>query len=342
MNVFGRITAVSLLTLGFSCLAVRAVAQTETCPSTPEQAVLGFIKSSTENAPRTIEFVDPESLREFRGRLQQLMDDRFSPDSGRFREQIMGGDGSWNKVVAASDAELIGTYMRYGEDTRKGWHVKDAPVIESKRGFVGTWDISASFTVETPEKSVDLSRDFHALKTGNCWTVSYPEEMWLQLERVAKALKTSRTDTGVSRQGESRARLRVSAGNAQAQPGMRRVPRHGQTSPVWVASEPLLTEKDLQKVLAAWDCPVGGFGTEAPALWLTFSDASGDKLRAWTESNMGSMLAIEVNSEVVQFARVAGVFGARFEVCLDGQSLEQARDLAADLMGAPRDAPIPR
>jgi preprotein translocase subunit SecD len=90
----------------------------------------------------------------------------------------------------------------------------------------------------------------------------------------------------------------------------------------------------VQTTSAHWDCHAG-LGPEAPAVRIVFNDQAAEALSAWSERNVGAMLAVVVNGQALVFARVAGPMGAKLSVCLPQETpLEEAQALARDLRGA--------
>jgi preprotein translocase subunit SecD len=76
-------------------------------------------------------------------------------------------------------------------------------------------------------------------------------------------------------------------------------------------------------------------GPEEPAVRITFSKTATESIYSWTKSNIGAMLAVVLDAEVVVYAKVAAAFGQKITLCLPGKTLEQANARSNDLLGIP-------
>jgi hypothetical protein len=306
------------------------------CMKGAEEAAVTFARWSVEDAVRTVELIQPRNLKQYRSRLQQIVDDRYSPDSAQFRNRLLGSDWTQQRIATASDQELVGRFLTGGEQLRKGWRISEVRAIESKRSYLSDREVTVSYQIETPTTTSTQRREFSAYLAGTCWVVQVPVEAWERVDRLAKILKESRLLVSAPREGPPRASLQVASASDTSRPGMRQLPRRGGASPVWVDSTALLTGEQVTSAIASWDCEAVGLGPEEPAVRLTFSTEGAAAMRRWTEANRGSMRAVIVNESVVVYARVDGVLGNKLTMCLPSAALEEAQALAADLLGAPK------
>lgn len=304
------------------------------CLRSPEEVATTFVTRSVEDAQSTTELIQPDNLKVFRSRLQQVMDDRYSADSAAFRQRWLGSEWSQERISRASDKELVGKYF-VGDGRRQlSTRISEVLAVESRPVPFADREIVVAYVIEEAARKTAGRQEFSANQSGDCWFVQLTTEAWGRLEEVAAILKKSRKQVLIPRQGSSRIKLQVAAASSSEEAGMQRMPGVDDATEVWVASTPLLTQNDVVGAAAAWDCDTGGWGAEEAAVSLTFSSKGADALIRWSEVNIDSMLAVVLDSQVVTVARVASVLGPRLSFCLPGKSLEEAQVIAADLVGA--------
>lgn len=319
-----------------------AWAEEDVCAPSPEEAAVRFVQwSGGADARRSAELVQSRSLAPFKQRLAQLMDARYSPDSEAFRERLLGPGWTAQRMAAATDKELVGQFLAGGQALRRDWKVSNVRAIDSQRGLLDGREVTVSYQVDSASLgSSTQKRTFTAYPSGKCWLVQMPIESRARLDEIAQALKASRPQVDIAREGPARADWQLAPASYTQRPGMKELARRGEagsSSSAWVdTAAALLTEKDLVGARAAWDCEASFAGPEDPAIWLTLSADGSNTLTEWTRSHHGAILAMVVNGQVAVIARVAGVLGTKLQMCLPGASLEQAQALANDLMGTPR------
>lgn len=304
------------------------------CAPSAQEAVATFVKSAITDGRKSVELMESRSLSKFRARLQQLLDDRYSPDSREFRVRFLGAGWSVDRLTAASDRDLVGSYLAAGEERRRSWSVSEIQVEEPRRSYPGTLEVSVSYRLERLEGTTKQTRQFNVIKRAECWTIEVPIEAWVRTDQLAKILKESRDERGMTRSGPARATLRVAPGGLEGEPRMQQFPDRESKGMVWVDETPLLTESDLESASASWDCEPVGLGPEEPAVRLQFAEQSAKRLTDWSIGRLGRMLAVVVNGKVEVYARVSSRLGSKLSLCMRGGTLEEAQAIAADLMGA--------
>lgn len=330
------------LALLFALLPAGTARAEDVCAPSPEEAAVRFVQwSGGADARRSAELIQPRSLAPFKQRLAQLMDARYSPDSEAFRERLLGPGWTAQRMAAATDKELVGQFLAGGQTLRRDWKISNVRAIDSQRGLLDGREVTVSYQVDSASLgSSTQKRTFTAHTSGKCWLVQMPIESRARLDEIAQALKASRPQVDIARAGPARADWQLAPASYTPQPGMKELARRGEagsSSSAWVdTAAALLTEKDLVGARAAWDCEASFAGPEDPAIWLTLSADGSNTLTEWTRAHQGAILAMVVNGQVAVIARVAGVLGAKLQMCLPGASLEQAQALANDLMGTPR------
>lgn len=327
--------AATLLLLAAGC--THAAAGSDTCPASAELAVSLFMESALDGEGRAATLLQPQALGRFRARLEQLLDNRYSPDSAGLRERMLGAEWTLPRLRTASDAELVGRYLASGQQRRAGASITDLKLLRREPAGAGGERITVSYQVHGVGPSATQERTFSAAPSGGCWKLDVPVEAWARLDRVASILKAARPTTDLPREGPARACLHVAPASSGPRPGAQPIPlpaAGGAARKVWVDQAALLTQEDIQATSASWDCDAGP-GPEAAAVRIVFNDRAADTLVAWSERNVGAMLAVVVNGEALVFAKVAGRMDAKLSVCLpEDAPLEEAQALARDLRGA--------
>lgn len=302
------------------------------CPSTPDAAALLFTRLGVTNARATVPLIRKASLRKYRMRLEQVVDERFSPSSSSFRDRLLGREWTSEKLQASSDEEVVAQFLAGGESARRNWTISEETVVERKKSFDGGIHVSVSYRIETPKGSTTQRREYAVYQSGDCYQVDIPVSAWAQLLQTSEELKKSRGSNLSPRQGESRILLEVAQGSFSPSREMRKLPRREFHDSVWVANRPILNANDVVGAEAAWDCEAG-LGPEEPAVRLEFSDEGAKRLRDWTAGHIGSMLAVVVDDKILTFARVGATVGSRLTVCFPGGSLEKAQEFVKNLLG---------
>lgn len=261
------------------------------------------------------------------------MDDRYSPASKTFRERRIGADWSLARMQAASDAELVSKYMTEG---RPSDSVSGVSVLSHTTTRLFGDEVVVGYTVAGGAKPVRQQRILTLREQGGCWTADMPLEAWVRLDDAAKELKATRSDAPLVRMGPPAASLKVTLASQTERSGMVEGHQRGVEGPygrVWLSTDSILTEEDVESARASYDCNVTMMEVEEPSLLLTFTDAGADKLKRWSSSNMGQLLAISVDGEPLVVAKVAGVLGKKMSMCLRRARLEEAEVMAQRLMG---------
>lgn len=314
-----------------SCLLSHAAV----CAQSPEEAVRKFVEIGVQDGRHLGGFVRPKSLAAVRAKLEQLLDDRYAPDSAAFREELVGKQWSAGAMRNFSDEEFVGRYVEAAQRRRPSARVSDIQVVRRETTKYSGEEVTVSYELYGEGVTGRQTRKYSVYLEDGCWKLDAPVEMWARLEFIAKTLKESR-EPPKSKEGPSRAKLQIGRASEVPRAGTVEVQRRNNTdtpAKIWVDTEAVLTEADIAAASASWDCEAG-FGPEDVALQLTFTEEGTQRIRQWSQRNFGSMLAVVVNEQASAYAKVAGVLGSRFSICLRGASLEEGQLLAADLRGA--------
>lgn len=303
------------------------------CPSSPEEAVQTFVASSTQRPSPSAALLTPRSLKSYRARIEQLVDDRYSPESHTVRARFFGPSRSQDQLAALSDQQLVSEFLSSFDPGPA--HIDDVTVVRIDTAPVIWTEVTVSYRVTQRGKTSTQQRTLAAQEVGACWKVEVPAEAWVNLTRIAEDLKRSRILPTYKKGANSAASLQVVAARLDSQPGWRAMqPRAGSgiSQVVWVAADPVLTEKDVEGASAYWDCG-SVLRSEQPAVILQFTEASGDRLRSWTRDHINEMLAVAIDGEIAVFARIAESLGPRLSVCLPESTLGDTDLLAKRLVG---------
>jgi len=328
---YKKILAVIATTVSAAfCEAAFAV---ENCPASPQRAAADFVRVGVENPLGAVDIIQPKNLASFRARLQQIVDNRYSPDSSEFRRRLLGDEWDQERILRATDKELVGEFLRAGEKRRKVVGISDIQAESVINEPYAGKKVRVSYRLTSAAGSTIQKRDITVSQNAECWLVDVPIEAWVRLEEMSKVLKESRRQSGTSRQGPSRVALQVLPASEYDGAGMKKIQFKSASKDIWVSTKPIATEVDVVDAYALWDCEPVGLGPEEPAIRIVFSKAGSEAIYGWTKSNIGSMLAVVLDSEVVVYARVAAAFGSRMTLCLPGKTLEQADARTNDLLG---------
>jgi hypothetical protein len=325
-----------IFTLLLASAAGASATGVENCATSAEEAALKFVELGVTDPRGATALLRDRDLRQLRLRLEQLADSRYSPDSATFRVKAFGPEWSSDRFARESDAGVVGQYLSSGQEARKDWMLSDLRVARSRMDPIQGQLVEVRYEITTSRGKSEQRREFRAYPTGSCWKLDVPVEAWVRVEHVARVLKEGRTQQPqADRAGRPTLRLQVAEASSASFSGARELPLRGEMQRVWMASKPLATEANVLSARAAWDCEQG-FGPEAAALWLQFDADGARRIAQWSGGNLGKMLAVAIDDQVVVFARVAGALKDRLSVCLPGSRLEDAELLGARLMGSTR------
>ena len=309
------------------------------CIDNAEEAVVRFVEAGATRPADAPALLRRSSLKQFRARLEQLLDSRYSPASAALREHLFGTDPASARIESMTDEALVSRYLSARTAVVE---ISELTVLKHESSRVFGDEVTVSYQVRQGATSQTLQRKFSAFREGTCWRVDVPVIAWAQLELMSKTLKNARTEQYSMRQAPSTVSLLVSPASDDERPDMRQIWYRGSSGkrfPIWIANTPLLTEADVSAATATWDCD-GGLGPERAAVKIRFADASSERLKAWSHDNVGQMLAVVVDGEAWVFARVLTGLSNQLAVCSLDASLDEAQTLAQRLMGAPT-APRP-
>jgi hypothetical protein len=325
--------SVALAALGALLCASSSWGEAPTCLATAEEAAQAFVRQSINDPGASPGLLTLRSLATYRARLEQLLDDRYSPDSGPLRARLLGTDISPAQLRAMSHTELVGMFQAAGASRRQAVGLGDVQVTgKSTRPYLGD-EVTVSYRLTIGSAETHQERTFSVSSEQGCWKLDVPVEAWVRLDQLAKILKESRTEPQFKVRGMPRASVRVAAASASPFTGSaEHRQRDTSHAAAWVANSPLLTERDLVGVSASWDCDAGR-GPEDAAIRLHFSERGTAALAKWSKDNLGTMLAVVIDGEVRTFARVSGVLGSKLSVCLPRMTLDDAESLARRLAG---------
>jgi len=305
------------------------------CATSAKDAALTYVQGALSDGRDYVDVLEPNRLRQFRARLQQLLDDQYAPASSGFRERMLGETWTIERLSALSDREFFLLYHSSGAERRRGLSISKLGVSDIRRDQFGDTLVAVFYDVEGRGNTVNQRRELRAVQRAQCWLIELSLESRVNLELIAKFLKESRKNAELSRHALPRVSLQVAEASDFERPGFRSLPRRSGDNNVWVREDSLLTGEDVATASASWDCE-NGLEPEDPAVRLTFTPGGAEKLQKWTLGRYGTMLAVVVDGQVVLYARIAGNFGAALSLCLPGGKLEDAQKLAADVLGRAR------
>lgn len=304
------------------------------CAPDAEAAAVSFMRLAWSDPAASAALIAPRSLALYRGRLEQLLEDRYSPMSASLRTRVLGEHWTPERLHAASDRELIGAYLAHGGRARTAT-LSAEPVVKSHVEQPSLGDVvtvAYEGTVDGEARTLEYPLVANAVQ--GCWMLDMPMQSWPNLDRLASVLRKARTDALPGRAGPSRARLEVVAAYDEKKPGRvaRPDPRTGATA--WVASPALAREADIVGAAASWDCEAE-HGPAAAAVVFRLSDDAGHRMADWSAVHIGDQLAIVVDGEVLSRATVQSPLGSVLSICLpdDGHGLDRADKLARALRG---------
>ncbi|MGM3277685.1 SecDF P1 head subdomain-containing protein [Ralstonia sp. 24A2] len=319
------------LTLSSACLVTPALAS-PACFDDPEALALRFVELAASAPAQAGELLSAQAVKQLGSRLRQILDDRYSPDSARARTLLLGSDWTDARLQTASDETLLSAYLSAWSTSTQ---VADLRVADHQSSrFLGD-EMTVAYRAKQGAEWTDLQMPLSASKQSRCWWLDTPIRTAEGLKSFAERLKMSRTEAATARQGPSRIALSIAAASSTSQADMVEMPRLHESeteSTVWVASEPLLTQADVVGALAEWDCN-RGLDPEGAGIRLVFADDAAKRLADWSQRHIGQMMAVVMDGRVVTYAKVSGTLSNRLQVCPAKASLDEARDIAARLMG---------
>lgn len=335
MGIARRLAGLGVALASLAMTTSAGAAEDAACAPSAETAAVRFISLSWNDPAASVALIAPASLASYRGRLEQVLEDRYSPMSAALRRRVLGEDWTPERLHTASDVALVGAYLARGAPARAAT-LSSTPVVTShvKQAFLGdVVTVSYEGGVGGEERKLEYPLVVNELQ--GCWKLDMPPLSWPNLNRLASLLRQSRAEALPGREGPSRARLDVVEASDEEQPAMiaRSGPSAGRTT--WTARMPLATEADVVGAEASWDCEEGQ-GPAGAAVGLRLGDDAGRRIAQWSGSHTGSQLAIVVDGTVLTRATVQSRLGSTFTVCVpdDGGGLERADQLARALRGA--------
>lgn len=325
------------LSMTVACFLVTNLSLASQCSENAEDAARIFVQLAVEEPASSVHIVSLRDLNRYRARLEQLLNDKYSPMSSELREKLLGKQSTPAILSTLSDTELVGQYFAAGQKLRDPASVVDISVVAKRVGPYSGERVTLRYLVKSPAGESTQERTFSVSRSSDCWRLDVPIEAWARLEQMAKILKESRLETrGPDRVGRTLVAFKVAAASATERNDMRETAQRRDAAPhVWVSTKSIVTEADVVGATASWDCE-NVLGPEDAAVRVWFGARGARALRAWTEQNIGSMLAASVDGKVVTFAKVADAFGERLSLCLPGESLEAAEALANAFIGRTR------
>lgn len=302
------------------------------CVKDAEEAAMRFVMYAASNRAKTLDLLNWVSLNRYRQRVQQLMDDQYAPGSKAFRERSLGVDWTFARLKAATDREFAAVFLAAeGSSTR----VKDVAVLSHTSQSLGDEIVVGYTTIGGPSPG-RRQRILSVRQMPPCWTVEMPQEAWLRLDEIAGQLKSTRANVPPARVGPSSVSLQVKLASFTEIPGMEEARQRGVAGPsgrVWLSKEFVLSELDIESAMASSDCNVTAQGLEDPSVLLTFTDEGAERLKRWSSTNMGQVLAVTVGDEPIVVAKVAGILGKKLSMCLKEARMDEANLMARQLMG---------
>jgi hypothetical protein len=333
MNPLGFVaTTVGALVLAGIFGVAQEAEESPSCIKEGDDAAIRFASYAVSDPAKTPDLLHWASLNQYRQRTQQLMDDQYSPGSKDFRERRLGPDWTFARLKAATNKEFAEAFFAAEGSTTR---VKDVAVLGHTSRSFGD-EIVVGYTVIDGPNPGPKQRILNVRQTNSCWTVEVPQEAWHHLDEIAVQLKATRANAPPARLGPSSISLRVKQASFTEVPGMNEARQRGVAGPhgrVWLSTEFVLSETDVESATAASGCNVTTQGLEEPTVLLTFTDEGAERLRRWSSANMGRVLAVTVGDEPIVVAKVAGVLGKKLSMCLKQAQMSEANLMARQLMG---------
>lgn len=238
------------------------------------------------------------------------------------------------RLSALSDADFMREYLVATQNLIDRPVLSKVSVIDARPDRFGDTAVKVRYDLTKAGRTSTQERKLTVISLSGCWRVEVPLEGWGRLEEISKILKSSRPIPSPSKHEVSRVSLSVAPASAIPREDYLQVNQRRKGSPpLWVSTTQIVTQADVVAASAAWDCDAG-LGPEDPSVKIWFNDRGAEALNNWTQRNMGAMLAISINNEVITFAKVAGVFGKSVTACLSGEQIENAEAIADALQGA--------
>lgn len=309
-----------------------AADESPSCVKDGEKAAMRFVTYTASDRAKTLDLLNRVSLNRYRQRVQQLMDDQYSPGSKAFRERRLGVDWTFARLKAATDREFAAAFLTAEGSSAR---VKDVVILSRAPQWFGDEIVVGYTTIGGPSPG-RRQRILTVKQTNACWTVEMPQEAWLRLDEIADQLKATRTNLPPARLGPSSVSLQVKLASYTEVPGMEEARQRGVAGPygrVWLSKESVLSDVDIESATAGSDCNVTTQELEEPSVLLTFTDEGAERLKRWSSVNLGQVLAVTVGGEPVVVAKVAGILGKKLSMCLKEARMDEANLMARQLMG---------
>ena len=300
------------------------------CAKSDDEAVRRFIEAYAGSSANAVDLLESTSLSTYRRRLAQLLDDRYAPASPTWRAKVLGDDWTPARIGAATDAELVSAYLGRAASLRGPVTVSDIRIGPSEERIREMAPLRATYRIESGGAPHDGMAYLKADAVEGCWKVEMPVQAWLQIDKVARALKATRGEGAAMSDAAPRMTLWLLAASPEAVAGAKSMETGWRT--IWVDDVPLATEADLTAVSAWWTCAASQ-DRESAGLELTFNDRVVKAFEALQDRAPKAMLAIIVDGKLVSAPIVRGPLGHRIEICGDDIPLEQAQATAAALRG---------
>jgi hypothetical protein len=317
-------------------MAAASASEPPVCAKSAEDAALELIEVAVKDPRRAVALFTEPSLRSLRLRLEQLADSRYSPASDSFRTRFFGPDWGADRLSRETDAAVVGQYLSAGQEASKDMVISNARVTRSTNDPIFGRRIEVTYEVATARGKSEQRREFTAYPSEPCWKLDVPVEAWVRIALVSQALKKARSPLRAAPKTQPPTlRLDVAEASDVPFPGAQARPLRAERGKVWVAPKPLATESNILAARADWDCNQG-LDPEAPAVLLLFDEAGTRRIAQWTAANVGKILAVSLDDQVVVYAKVTVAMKDRLSICLAGATLEEAQLVGARLTGAAR------
>lgn len=333
MNITHRIAWGALLT-SMAIATDACAAEDATCAPDAPTAAVRFVRLVWSDPKASVAMIAPASLVPYRGRLEQLMEDRYSPMSSPLRRRVLGEDWTPGRLHGASDSDLVGDYFA-NSGLRHTAALTSEPVVRAHHQQPLLGDVvTVTYEGQVDGAARQLERKLVVNLVQGCWMLDMPVESWVALDQMASLLRKARSEVLPGREGPSLARLEVVEASDKEKPGMVARPEPPGDRTSWISRSPLANEADVVGAEADWDCDQGR-GPAGPAVQLKMDDDAGRRIAAWSRTHIGDQMAFVVDGQVWTRATVQSQLGSKFTLCVpeDGHGLDRADRLAKALRG---------
>jgi len=106
------------------------------------------------------------------------------------------------------------------------------------------------------------------------------------------------------------------------QPAAYLTPPEEGPSELYVESQPRFTTADIKKAERGADAQ------GLPAVYITFTEESGQRMLAFTKTAIGEKMAILIEGKVLTAAVIRGAFGGSFQITGGNMSRQEAQEMA--------------